>query len=236
MPPVYSGIRLLLVAKSNLRYHRTGIAVREALQGMDCEVAWVAERTRGGDSVLRRSLPSRLATALKRHRPDRMLICKGATLDPELIGALRAASAARWVNWRPDSPHLLGLSLRIGRAYDRCFRFDIYVVERHRALGRNAECLGLGFDPACYRPLPDPRVPRAGISFVGTNEPYIHQFFGEPAEGGRYGTGAERRAKAARLLEAPEAARAIGQRGRARAVQEHAWRHRLDELLTGSLQ
>jgi hypothetical protein len=36
VPPAYSGVRLLLVAKFNLRYHRTGIALRDALQAMGC--------------------------------------------------------------------------------------------------------------------------------------------------------------------------------------------------------
>jgi spore maturation protein CgeB len=103
----------------------------------------------------------------------------------------------------------------------------------------------------------------------------IHQFFGEPPERGRYGTGAnqrvfelagvgtvqladakadiarhftedaeivlcrsaaELRAQAIRLLAAPEEARAIGARARERALREHTWRHRLDELLTVSLR
>ena len=317
MPPVYSGVRLLLVAKFNLRYHRTGIALRDALRVMGCELACIEERTRGWDSLFRRSLPRRLASALERHRPDLVLVYKGGGLEPEVIDALRSVTRARWINWWPDSPHVLDRSLRIGRAYDRCFLFDTYMVERHRALGRTADYLGLGFDPGFYRPLPDPSIPRAGIAFVGTNEPYragalevlrdlrlsvrgpgwpggpaygddlvrffsnadvalnIHQFFGEPADRGRYGTGAnqrvfelagigtvqlvdakadiarhfkedaevvlcrsaaELRAQALRLLAAPEEARAIGARARTRALAEHTWRHRLDELLTVSLR
>ena len=317
MPPAYSGVRLLLVAKFNLRYHRTGIAIRDALRAMGCDLVCLEERTRGWDSLFRRSLPRRLTSALERHRPDLVLVYKGVSLDPDVIDALRPTTHARWINWWPDSPHVLDHSLRIGRAYDRCFLFDTSMVERHRALGRTADYLGLGFDPAFYRPLPDPRLPRAGIAFVGTNEPYragalevlkdlglrvrgpgwpggpvygdemvrffsnadvalnIHQFFGEPADGGRYGTGAnqrvfelagignvqlvdakadiarhfkeddeivlcrsvpELRARAQRLLAAPEEARAIGARARARALKEHTWQHRLDELLTVSLR
>jgi spore maturation protein CgeB len=191
------------------------------------------------------------------------------------------------------------------------------MVDRHRALGRNADYLGLGFDPGFYRPLPDARGPRSRLAFAGTNEPLraraldavgdlglalrgpgwpggpvfgdelvrffsnadialnVHQFFGEPPETGRYGTGAnqrvfelagigtvqlvdaktdiarhfiddseivvchdnaELRAQAIRLLDAPEERRAIGERGRARALKEHTWRHRLDELLSRSLR
>jgi spore maturation protein CgeB len=317
VPPAYSGVRLLLVAKFNLRYHRTGIALRDALRAMGCEVAWVDERTRGLNALLGRSLPRRLASALRRHRPELVLVYKGAGLEPEAIDALRSAAPARWINWFPDPPHVLDLSLRIGRAYDRCFLFDTSMVERHRALGRIADYLALGFDPGFYRPLPDGRAPHLNITFVGSNEPCraealealhglglsvrgpgwpggpmfgddlvrffsnsdvavnIHQFFGEPADLGRYGTGAnqrvfelagvgtvqladakadiarhfiedseivlcrstvELRAQALRLLENPEEARAIGARARERALREHTWRHRLDELLTVSLR
>jgi spore maturation protein CgeB len=198
-------------------------------------VATVEERTRGLDALLRRTLPARLEEALGRHRPDLVLVFKGATLEPDVIERLRPLATARWVNWFPDSPHLLDLSLRIGRAYNRCFIFDTSMVEAHRALGRRADYLAEGFDPDYHRPLVDPALPRAKIAFVGTKESYraralesvadlglavrgpgwptgptygddfvrvfsnadialnIHQFFGEPAGMGRYGTGANRR-------------------------------------------
>ncbi len=317
MPPVYSGIRLLLVAKFNRRYHRTGLALRDTLRAMGCDVAWVDERTRGLSALLGRSLPRRLASAVRRHRPDLVLVFKGARLAPEVVDRLRRRSRAPWINWFPDSPHLLDLSLRIGRAYSRCFIFDSSMVERHRALGRRADYLAEGFDPDYCRPRPDPRRPRAKLAFVGTREPFraraleavydlgvtvrgpgwpggpvygddfvrvfsnadvalnIHQFFGEPAEAGRYGTGANRRvfelagigtaqlcdakadiarnfaegseivlfrdaaelrARAIELLDAPLERAAIVERARSRALREHTWRHRLDELLTVSLR
>ena len=107
---------------------------------------------------------------------------------------------------------------------------------------------------------------------IGLN---IHQFFGEPADAGRYGTGANRRAfelagigtvqlcdakadiarnfvegseivlfrgpselraRAIELLESPAERVVIAERARARALREHTWRHRLDELLTVSLR
>lgn len=235
MPPAHSGARLVLVAKFNQRYHRTGCALRETLAAMGTDVVAVEERTRGLDALLGRHLETRLRSALRAHRPDLVLVFKGASLAPEAIDRLRQTSSARWVNWFPDGPHLLDLSLRIGRAYDRCFIFDTSMVERHRAVGHRAEYLAEGFDPAFHRPVPEPGVVPVPIAFVGSHEPFraaaveavrdlglaawgpgwpggplygedfvrafsnatialnIHQFFGEPASGGRYGTGANRR-------------------------------------------
>lgn len=235
MPPAHSGARLVLVAKFNQRYHRTGCALRDTLAAMGTDVVTVEERTRGLDALLGRHLESRLRSALRAHRPDLVLVFKGASLAPEAINRLRQTAAARWVNWFPDGPHLLDLSLRIGRAYDRCFIFDTSMVERHGALGHHAEYLAEGFDPAFHRPMPDPGAQPVPIAFVGSHEPFraaavdavqdlgvvawgpgwprgprygkdfvrafsnasialnIHQFFGEPASGGRYGTGANRR-------------------------------------------
>lgn len=317
MPPVHSGIRLLLVAKFNPRYHRTGAALRDALTAMGCSVVTVEERTRGFDALLRRPLARRLATAMGTHRPDLVLVFKGGSLEPEVIDQLRNKGAARWVNWFPDSPHLLELSLRIGRAYDRCFIFDTSMVDRHRAIGRTADYLAEGFDPGYHRPLPDVSWDRERIAFVGTHEPLraqalesvrdfglatwgpgwprgplfgddfirafsnadvalnVHQFFGEAPENGRYGTGANRRVfelagigtvqlcdakadlernfapgseivsfrnleelreQARWLLGAPEDRQRIAGRARERALSEHTWRHRLEELLTVALR
>lgn len=171
MPPVHSGARVLLVAKFNQRYHRTGCALRDTLIAMGCDVAPVEERTRGLDALLRRTLAARLEEALGRHRPDLVLVFKGATLEPEVIDRLRPLTGARWVNWFPDGPHLLDLSLRIGRAYDRCFIFDTSMVARHRELGRLADYLPEGCEPEFHRPLPDPTHPRHRLVFVGSHEP-----------------------------------------------------------------
>src|SRR5687767_4025992 len=171
VPPAHSGARLVLVAKFNQRYHRTGCALRDTLVAMGTDVVPVEERTRGLDALLGRHLESRLRSALRAHRPDLVLVFKGASLAPETIDRLREAAAARWVNWFPDSPHLLELSLRIGRAYDRCFIFDTSMVDRHRAIGRTADYLPEGFDPGYHRPLPDVSWERQRIAFVGTHEP-----------------------------------------------------------------
>jgi spore maturation protein CgeB len=317
VPSAHSGIRLLLVAKFNQRYHRTGPALRDALIGLGCSVVTVEERTRGLDKLLRRPLERRLSAAMRDHRPDLVLVFKGASLDPEVIDHLRSEHSARWINWFPDSPHLLELSLRIGKAYDRSFIFDSSMVDRHRALGRVADYLAEGFDPDYHRPLPDPAWKRERIVFVGSHEVLraralamvgnpglaiwgpgwprgplfgedfvrafsnadvalnVHQFFGEPPERGWYGTGANRRVfelagigtvqlcdakadvgrnlvpdseivlfrdadelreKADWLLGRPDRRRAIADAARARALREHTWRHRLEELLAVSLR
>lgn len=170
MPSAHSGIRLLLVAKFNQRYHRTGPALRDALVGLGCSVVTVEERTRGLDKLLRRPLERRLSAAMREHRPDLILVFKGESLDPEVIDRLRSEHTARWVNWFPDGPVFLDLSLRIGRAYDRCFIFDSSMVDRHRALGRIAEYLPEGFDPDYHRPLPDPAWKHERIVFVGSHD------------------------------------------------------------------
>jgi spore maturation protein CgeB len=246
-----------------------------------------------------------------------VLVFKGASLEPELIDALRVHHPAQWLNWFPDSPHLLDLSLRIGRAYDRCFIFDASMVDRHRSIGRTADYLAEGFDPGYHRPLADPAWRRERIAFVGSHEPLraralgtvddlglaiwgpgwprgalfgddfvrafsnadialnVHQFFGEPPGEGRYGTGANRRVfelagigtvqlcdakadlsrhlvpgreivlfrtdselreQARWLLDSPAERDQIAARARARALTQHTWRHRLEELLAVALR
>ena len=109
---------MLLVAKFNQRYHHSGGALLAALTALGCEAAACDERTRGLDALLRRSLEHRLAAALRRHRPDLVLVFKGARLDAGLVARLRAQTAARWANWFPDDPHLLDLSVTLSPLYD----------------------------------------------------------------------------------------------------------------------
>jgi spore maturation protein CgeB len=173
VPPAapLAGLRVVLVAKFNRRYHLVGRSLARALAGLGAEVARVELRDLGLARLLGRDLGRRLRAAIRRLRPDLVLSYKGAELGPDLIAALRPASGARWVNWFPDSPHQLEVSLRNGAAYDRCFLFDSYMVERHRALGRPAEFLALGYDPEVFRPLPGAGGPPLPIVFVGSPEP-----------------------------------------------------------------
>jgi spore maturation protein CgeB len=314
----FSGLRVLLLAKFNRRYHHTGLALRSGLAELGCEVAAVELRDRGLDRWLARPVHRRLAAALRAHRPELVLSYKGGELAPEVVESLRTGrpGGARWVNWFPDSPHHLELSLRVGAGHDLTFLFDTSMVDRHRSAGRVAEFLPLGVDPEVWRPPERPGEPLP-LVFVGTPEPLrdaalaevadlglelwgpqrprgplfgarlvctyaravvalnVHQFFGEPASAGRYGTGAnqrvfelagigcaqlvdakadiplsfapdreivlfrsgpELRERARALLADPALARAIGARSRERALREHTWRHRLEELLTRSLR
>lgn len=233
MSDSFAGLRVLLVARFNRRYHHTGFGIAAGLESLGAEVSRLDLRPRGLDALLGRSLAARLRAACRR-RFDLVLTYKAGELEPAIIAAARAPGGPRWINWFPDSPHLLDLSLRNGAAYDRVFLFDSYMVERHRSLGRDAEFLPLGVDPAVWRPIPGAGAP-IPIVFVGTTEPLrdlalarladlglrawgpgrpagalfgaplvrtlsralvglnIHQFFGEPPEAGRYGTGANQR-------------------------------------------
>jgi spore maturation protein CgeB len=164
-----AGFSVVLVARFNRRYHQVGPALEAAFRSLGAAVIPVEVKTRGLGRLAGRTLGRRLGAAL-RQRPDLVLSFKAGELDPALIGELRGGSAARWANWFPDGPQELELSLRIGAGYDRTFLFDSSMVDRHRALGRPAEYLGLGFDPALFRPIPEPGPP-IPLVFVGSPDP-----------------------------------------------------------------
>jgi spore maturation protein CgeB len=184
-----AGLGVVLVAKFNHRYHQAGLSLRAALQSLGAEVTTVDLRTGGLARAVGWTLHRRLKFALRR-KPQLVLSYKAAELGPEVIEALKPASGARWVNWFPDSPHQLAISLVNGAAYDRCFLFDSYMVDRHRALGRPAEFLPLGYDPEVFRPLPEAGDP-APLVFVGSPEPLRDRALGAVADLGLalYGPG-----------------------------------------------
>ena len=313
----FAGLRVVLVAAFNRRYHRSGLALAAALEALGCEVRRCEERRRGWSALLRRSLSTRLATCLKRRRGDVVLVFKGANLAAADVADLRRRFGGRWVNWFPDDPHLLELSTRLAPAYDCFFTHDSSSVERHRTTGARAHYLAFGCDPAYLRPMPRDAKWGAPLVFVGSRdavrEPVlselaevglvtwgpgwprgpvygddyvralggatvgvnVHQQFGEWGDPARYGTGANMRvfelaavgtpqlsdAKAdiarhftpdreivlyrsvaelndrARALLADEALRGrLAAAARERALREHTWRHRLEELLTVALK
>jgi spore maturation protein CgeB len=164
-------MRVVLVAKFNPRYHRVGLSLERALRTLGAEVTRVELRARGLARALGFDLARRLRAAIRRQKPDLVLSYKGGELGPEVISDLKPISRARWVNWFPDPPVQLELSLTNGAQYDRCFLFDSYMVDRHRALGRPAEFLALGYDPELFRPIEPGPEPRYPIVFVGSAEP-----------------------------------------------------------------
>jgi len=314
-----AGLRVVLVAAFNRRYHRSGLALAAALEALGCEVRRCEERRRGWNTMFGRSLAARLAARLRQGPADIVLVFKGAGLAGPEVGDLRRRFGGRWVNWFPDDPHQLELSSRLAPAYDCFFTHDSSSLARHRSTGAHAHYLAFGCDPEYLRPStlrPEqrwtaplgfvgsrddvrepvlrelaaaglmawgpgwPRGPVYGENFVkalagaavGVN---VHQQFGERGDPARYGTGANMRvfelaavgtaqlsdAKAdiarhftpdreivlyrsvaelvdrARALLADDALRRrLAAAARERAVREHTWRHRLEELVTVTLR
>lgn len=313
----FAGLRVVLVAAFNRRYHRSGLALAGALEELGCEVTRCEERERGWNAILRRPLAGRLAARLRRRRPDVVLVFKGTRLAPEEVRALRSRFGARWANWFPDDPHQIEASLRLGPAYDRFFTHDSASLQRHRAAGAQPHYLAFGCDPEYLRPLAGGARWAAPIAFVGSRDPVregalrdveeigvtiwgpgwprgplygddfvrvlsgavvglnVHQHFGARGDPVRYGTGANMRVFELAAVGTPQLSDAKGdiarhfvpdreivlyrsveelkQRARAlidnepwrrdlataareRAVREHTWRHRLEELLTVTLR
>ena len=313
----FTGLRVVLVAAFNRRYHRSGLALAAALEGLGCEVRCCEERRRGWNALLGRSLATRLAACLRAGPVDVVLVFKGASLALADVAELRRRCGGHWVNWFPDDPHQLELSTRLAPTYDRFFTHDSSSLARHRAAGARAHYLAFGCDPDYLRPLPPearwttplvfvgsrdavreptlgaladfglvawgpgwPRGPLYGKDFVkalsgatlGVN---VHQQFGEGGDPARYGTGAnmrvfelacvgtaqlsdgksdiarhlrpdreivlytsaaELRDRARALLADETLRRDLAARARERAVREHTWRHRMEELLSVALR
>lgn len=313
----FAGLRVVLVAAFNRRYHRSGLALAAALTSLGCEVRRCEERQTGLNAILRRPLAARLGALLGRQPVDLVLVFKGLGLDPADIARLRGRTKARWVNWFPDDPHQLAVSTRLAPAYDRFFTHDSASLERYRGIGARAHYLAFGCDPDYLRPAGENARWRTELSFVGSRDPQrervllevgdlgvavwgpgwpngpvygddylhalsggtvglnVHQQFGQSGDLSRYGTGANMRvfelaaigtpqisdAKAdiarhlvpgreivlytsiaelrdqARALLADDARRrSLAVAARERALREHTWAHRLDELLTITLR
>lgn len=313
----FAGLRVVLVAAFNRRYHRSGLALAAALVELGCDVRRCEERQRGLNAIFRRPLAQRLSRLLERAPADLVLVFKGTRLPPAVIAGLRPRSRARWANWFPDDPHDLAVSTRLSPAYDWLFTHDSSSLEPHRRAGAQAYYLAFGCDPAYLRPLDGGARWRAPVTFVGSRDPArervvraitdlglvawgpgwpggpvygddfvralsgatlglnVHQHFGDAGDPARYGTGANMRVfelaaigtpqlsdakgdiarhftpgreivlyrsiaelrDAARMLLADEPARrALASAARERALREHTWTHRLEELLTVALR
>jgi spore maturation protein CgeB len=314
--PPFAGLRVVLVAAFNRRYHRSGLALAAALESLGCEVWRCEERQRGLDGLLRRPLHNRLRAMLARRPTDLVLVFKGTNLGPSTIADLRGGTRARWACWFPDDPHELDVSVRLSPSYDWFFTHDTSSLDRHRSGGARAYYLAFGCDPD-YFTLPEETGPRATrLVFVGSRDPArervvhelgdlgletwgpawpngavygsafvrtlarahvglnIHQQFGT-GDLLRYGTGANMRVfelaavgtpqlsdakadiarhftpdreivlyrtiadlreRAGALLADGELRRSLAERARARALAEHTWAIRLQELLSVTLR
>lgn len=166
----WSGLRVVLAAKFDDKYHHTGPSIAAALRGCGCEVTTVDLRRRGMDNLPFRSVADRMRRAISLARPDLVLTFKGAQIIPDMAATLRAQHRARWINWYPDAPQNLSESIANGVSYDRVFLIDSTMVTAHHALGRDAGYLALGFDPARFHRVPDAGDPLP-IVFIGSAEP-----------------------------------------------------------------
>jgi len=172
-PSPFAGLRVVLVAAFNRRYHRSGLALAAALAALGCEVRRCEERRRGWNAVFGRSLVARLTARLRRGPVDVVLVFKGAGLAPADVADLRRRFGGRWVNWFPDDPHQLELSSRLAPAYDCFFTHDSASLAGHRAAGARAHYLAFGCDPEYLQSPPLLRQDArwtAPLVFVGSRD------------------------------------------------------------------
>jgi len=178
----FTGLRVVLVAAFDRRYHRSGLALAAALESLGCEVRCCEERTRGLNSLLHRPLAARLAVALRRPT-DLVLVFKGAALEPGRLAELRRRTTARWANWFPDDPHERLISQRLAPSYDWFFTHDTASLDHHRRAGARAYYLAFGCDPTYLQPpaRSSPRW-RAPLVFVGSRDPVRERVLQELAD------------------------------------------------------
>ena len=166
--PQFSGLRVILVAAFNTRYHRSGLAIAAALESLGCEVRRCEERERGLSRILGRTLPQRLSAMLRRP-VDLVLVFKGSNLSSTTIAELRQQTRARWACWFPDDPHVIAVSANISAAYHWFFTHDSSSLDRHRGSGAKAYYLAFGCDPAFLAP-PATLNGAAPLVFVGSRD------------------------------------------------------------------
>jgi len=166
----FAGLRVVLVASFNARYHRSGTALAAGLEALGCDVTRCEARDRGLAKLLGRTLDQRLGAAVARGA-DVVLAFRGERLDPALVAALRPLTRARWVNWFPDDPHEAALSDRLAPVYDAFFTHDSASLARYRSGGVEAHYLAFGCDPGFLRPLAGGPAWHGPLVFVGSRDP-----------------------------------------------------------------
>src|SRR5260370_1317141 len=195
----FAGLRVLLVAAFNRRYHRSGWALAAALAALGCEVRRCEERRRGWNSILGRALVPRLAAQLRREAAGAVIVFKGTALPPDAGDAFVPALGGATV----------GLNI-------------------HQQFGE-------GGDPARYGTGANMRVfePAAvGTPQLSDAKADIARHFTPDREIVLYRSLAELRSHARELLANAPLRHALAAAAQERAVRQHTWRHRLEELLT----
>src|SRR3989441_11241314 len=94
-PLPFAGLRVVLVAAFNRRYHQSGLALAAALGSLGCEVRRCEERARGLGAILRRPLAGRRGALPRRAPADLGLVFKGTKLEPAAVVALKRERGAR---------------------------------------------------------------------------------------------------------------------------------------------
>lgn len=129
------------------------------------------------DRLDRDGLCARFLRAVRRLRPDLVLVNQGMTLPPDAIARARDLGA-RAVNWFSDFPAELDLGLKAAPAYDAFYLASSFAARKHREAGhRHAAWLPFACDPEVHRPAPasasapDREGPTPAIVFVGSHYP-----------------------------------------------------------------
>ena len=130
------------------------------------------------DRFDRARLNARLLRALRRLRPDLLIVNQGTVLTGETIERARDLGV-RCVNWFSDFPAEFDTGLEVADAYDAFFLGSSYAAAKHREAGHlRAFWLPFGCDPQVHRPdteEPSASRPDAGdvpaVVFVGSHYP-----------------------------------------------------------------
>jgi spore maturation protein CgeB len=122
----------------------------------------------------------RLIEAVKRGRPDLVLLLKADTVEAETIHAIKKSGSATVVNVFPDNPLLMGNFGAIAPC-DLYFVKDTYVADALRSAGLgNVRYLPQATDPDVHHPveLSDAELLEFGadVSLLGSMYPYRLQF------------------------------------------------------------
>src|SRR5260370_6868256 len=86
----FAGLRVLLVAAFNRRYHRSGWALAAALAALGREVRRCEERRRGWNPILGRALVPPLAAQPPRAPADAAILVQGTPIPPDAAPAAPA--------------------------------------------------------------------------------------------------------------------------------------------------